>query len=346
MGIDVNGGGGGGGEEATGFEVAIVVPKKKDGDADGGSRDCVELLVRELERAGLVVDRVQGISDEFIKLAAPMRTLGRAAAELHLKKLTYVGVDLPFEWDQVTAFVRQPDGSLFSWCERFTCFRHLIYEIVNETKTELTLYFAGKEFKFQPNESLIKRMESEGIVKQIFPMHDEIRRKQLLGSWALNWLDLTWQPIDEIYSYFGTKIATYFVFLGMYTRWLLFPAAFGIALHMIDFGSLQLLVLPAFFIFIVSWAVFFSQFWKRKNAALLARWGIDNEINSTQSHWEPDKKVEADNPKEKRSLQRDEWLGLLLRIRNNAIIVVAIIVCSCRLNWLMLICTRLLNLMF
>ncbi|KAJ6794614.1 anoctamin-like protein isoform X1 [Iris pallida] len=324
MGIDVNGGGGGG-EEATGFEVAIVVPKKKDGDADGGSRDCVELLVRELERAGLVVDRVQGISDEFIKLAAPMWTLGRAAAELHLKKLTYVGVDLPFEWDQVTAFVRQPDGSLFSWCERFTCFRHLIYEIVNETKTELTLYFAGKEFKFQPNESLIKRMESEGIVKQIFPMHDEIRRKQLLGSWALNWLDLTWQPIDEIYSYFGTKIATYFVFLGMYTRWLLFPAAFGIALHMIDFGSLQLLVLPAFFIFIVSWAVFFSQFWKRKNAALLARWGIDNEINSTQSHWEPDKKVEADNPKEKRSLQRDEWLGLLLRIRNNAIIVVAII---------------------
>jgi hypothetical protein len=35
---------------------------------------------------------------------------------------------------------------------------------------------------------------------------DEIKRKQLLRNWALNWLDFTWQPIDEIYSYFGTKV--------------------------------------------------------------------------------------------------------------------------------------------
>jgi anoctamin-10 len=80
-------------------------------------------------------------------------------------------------------------------------------------------------------------------------------------------LDFTWQPIDEIYSYFGSKvgyigdyltltyldkylslcfkfcfllgllqIATYFTFLGMYTRWLFFPAAFGLATQLFDFG--------------------------------------------------------------------------------------------------------------
>lgn len=41
------------------------------------------------------------------------------------------GMDLPFEWDQAEAFVRQPDGSLFSWCERFHCYRHIIYGVVS-----------------------------------------------------------------------------------------------------------------------------------------------------------------------------------------------------------------------
>lgn len=324
--------GSGNGEEISAFEVAIVVPKRKekegyDGGRGGGALDCVEFLVKELESAGLIVEIVNGISDEFIKLAAPMRTLGRAAADMQIKKLTYVGVDLPFDWDQVTAFVRQPDGSLFSWCERFSCFRHLIYGIVNKTQADLTLWFDGEEVQFQRKESLLKTMETKGIVKRVFPMHDEQKRKQLLRSWALNWLDFTWQPIDEIYSYFGTKIATYFAFLGMYTRWLFFPAGFGLALQMIDFGSMQLFALPAFFIFIVSWAVFFFQFWKRKNSALLARWGIEyGEINSfSQCQGESEKKLNTGRPMEKKLLQRDEWLGLLLRIRNNAIIVAAII---------------------
>lgn len=95
------------------------------------------------------------------QLAAPVEILGRVAAELQMKKLTYIGtyltillfsvtsenlydvifwfsniglfglgIELQFEWDEVTAFVRQPDGSLFSWCERFRCFQHLIYGIV------------------------------------------------------------------------------------------------------------------------------------------------------------------------------------------------------------------------
>ncbi|XP_073109221.1 anoctamin-like protein Os01g0706700 isoform X4 [Elaeis guineensis] len=224
-------------EEEPVFEVAIVVPKKREKEGDE-NRDCVEFLVQELKTAGLIVERVCGISDEFIKLAAPPETLGRAATELQIKKLTYIGMELQFEWDQVTAFVTQPDGSLFSWFERFRCFHHLIYRIVNRTEADLTLKFDGKEIRIQINESLLKRFEDEGIVKQVFPLHDEKKRKQLLKNWALNWLDFTSQPVDEIYLYYGTKIATYFSFLGMYTRWLFFPAALGLALQLIDFGFL------------------------------------------------------------------------------------------------------------
>lgn len=41
------------------------------------------------------------------------------------------GVDLQFDWDEVEAFAKQPDGSLFSWYERFNCYHHLIYKIVS-----------------------------------------------------------------------------------------------------------------------------------------------------------------------------------------------------------------------
>ncbi|KAE8800784.1 Anoctamin-like protein [Hordeum vulgare] len=331
-------GDGGGGEEATDFEVGIVVPKLSRAAAAEAGDDCVARLVRDLEGAGLLVERVRGVLAEFIKLSAPMGILGRAAAEMQMKKLTYIGMELQFEWEQVAAFVRQPDGSLFSWRERFTCFRYLIYGIVNKTNSEISLKFDDKEFYWKQNESLLRRLEDEGVVKLVFPLHEEVKRKQLLRNWALNWRDFTWQPIDEVYSYFGTKIATYFAFLGMYTRWLFFPAVSGLATQLIDFGSLQWLVLPAFFIFVISWAVFFLQFWKRKNSALLARWGINYsfaEYKASANELEPirhylsvervEEKKFDDEPAEKRRLQRNEWSGVLLRIRNNAIIVLGII---------------------
>jgi len=41
------------------------------------------------------------------------------------------GMDLQFEVEEVEAFVKQPDGSVFSWCERFQCYCHLIYGMVS-----------------------------------------------------------------------------------------------------------------------------------------------------------------------------------------------------------------------
>ncbi|KMZ58976.1 Anoctamin-like protein [Zostera marina] len=318
----------GNGGESTGFEVGIVVPKKKEWNFSRvRGFHCVDSMVMELEKVGLMVERIQGISDEFIKIAAPVETMGRAAAKLQLKKMTSIGMDLQFEWDEREAFVRQPDGSLFSWCERLSCFHHIIYGIVNKKRSKATMWLDGKEFLWYPNESLLKRMESEGIIKLIFPLHDETNRKHLLRNWAFNWLDFTWQPIDEIYSYFGTKIATYFSFLGMYTRWLFFPASFGLAVHLFDFGSGQIFVLPVFFVFVISWAVFFFQFWKRKNSVLLARWGINDTFDSVREKKDRGKEMFNKIPvgEEKSMLQREEWFGHLLKIRNDAIVVFGII---------------------
>ncbi|XWS16255.1 hypothetical protein CRYUN_Cryun34aG0069300 [Craigia yunnanensis] len=324
-------------EDQIVYEIAVVVPKRNLKEENEGY-DCVEVLVNEFRNVGLVAERVLGLSDEFIKLATPLETLGKAAAKLQMKKPTHIGIDLQFEWEEVEAFVRQPDGSLFSWCERFQCYRHLIYDTVNKKNSGLTLKFDGKEIQWEAGESLLQKLELEGIVKQVFPLHDETKRKKLLRSWALNCWNFTNQPIDEIYVYFGTKIAVYFAFLGMYTRWMIFPAAFGLILQLVDFGSLQLLVLPAFFISVVLWAVLFFQFWKRKNSALSARWHLNfsvstsqgdkllgREWSSLQSPMELIKNLGIDKTKEKEAFQRDEWFGYLKRFRNDAIVILSII---------------------
>ncbi|XP_065617394.1 anoctamin-like protein At1g73020 isoform X2 [Quercus suber] len=324
-------------EEQTAFEIGVVVPKRNV-EEENEDCNCMEILVDEFTKVGLIVERVQGVADEFIKLAAPLETLGRTAAELKLKKRTHIGMDLQFEWEEVDAFVKQLDGSLFSWFERFHCYNHLIYGIVNKSKSAVTLKYDGKEFCWEVGENLVPKLESVHFIKQVFPLHDEMKRKKLLKNWALNWWDITDQPIDEIYSYFGAKIAIYFAFLGMYTRWMFFPAAFAITVQLIDFGSLQLLVLPIFFIGIILWAVMFSQFWKRKNSALLARWQISYSVGvepgykllgmewgSLQSPVKALRKWGTEKINEKEVYQRSEWFGHLLRFRNDAIVIMSII---------------------
>ncbi|KAL8458455.1 hypothetical protein ACS0TY_036098 [Phlomoides rotata] len=319
-------------EEGCVFEIAVVVPKwgENKGDESDAS-DCVGVLVDQLRKRGLIVERVVGLQNEFIKLAASDEILGKTAAELQFRKRTKIGMDLPFEWDEAEAFDRLPDGSLFSWCERFHCYKHIIYGIVNMEKSFVALKSDSREEHWNPGESLLRKLETIGIVKEIFPIHDERKRKQLLRSWAMNWSDFTSQPIDDISSYYGIKIATYFAFLGMYTRWMLFPASLGLAVQLVDFGSLQSLVLPIFFVCLITWAVLFFQFWKRKNSTIMARLqiyhpaGAEPEFKSQkQFPSELMKKKSTDKMKQK-GIEREEWFRWLMRFRNDAFIILGII---------------------
>lgn len=54
-------------EEQTAFEIGVVVPKRvvKPGDE---CYNCVEVLVNEFNKVGLIVDRVIGMQYEFIKV--------------------------------------------------------------------------------------------------------------------------------------------------------------------------------------------------------------------------------------------------------------------------------------
>ncbi|KAJ1390965.1 Anoctamin [Sesbania bispinosa] len=265
------------------------------------SSDCAYVLVEEFKKVGFVVERVVGIADEFIKLklsficvvGCTFGALGRAAAELQIKKRTHIGMDLQFEVEEVDAFVKQPDGSIFSWCERFQS------ATVNNSKSAITLKFDGKEFHWEVGENLIQKLETENIVKQVFPLHDERKRKKLLRNWALHWWDFTHQPIDEIYSYYGAKVTeisstSYFLHHG---------------------DTLGYNVLSILETWPISSTVVADPAYKipgRKSSSL-------------QPPMELIKVFEIDNAKGKEVFQRYEWFGRLMRFRNDAMIIFSII---------------------
>lgn len=56
-------------EEQPAFEIAVVVPKRSNVKEEDESSECVEVLVHDFQNVGLLVERVLGVADQFIKVS-------------------------------------------------------------------------------------------------------------------------------------------------------------------------------------------------------------------------------------------------------------------------------------
>lgn len=55
--------------ETAALEIGVVVPKSSGNNKDGDETvDCIEVLVDEFRKAGLIIDRVVGLQNEFIRV--------------------------------------------------------------------------------------------------------------------------------------------------------------------------------------------------------------------------------------------------------------------------------------
>ncbi|CAK9260652.1 unnamed protein product [Sphagnum jensenii] len=333
------------------YEILIVChyPKQHGqhkAGVDGEDReDAVEHLCKALTDSGLIIEKVDGMNSElFIKVAAPLEVIGHAADKLMLRKPTHIGLDVAFDWKHKDAFCRQPLGNaLFSWTERYQCLTAVINTLGLTNDRSQRLFVPGREgeLELNPHETLLKTLKDAGVVKEVFPLHQEKQRKWLLDHWALDWMGLTSQPIDAIYSYFGAKVAIYFAFLGLYTRWLVVPAILGTLLYVIKLRSWQSAVPPVFSMAIVVWAVVFLQFWRRTNAEILTRWEISSEYDELQAlrphNLEQQKSLfsgEATEAQiveanvldyEVKMVKRDEWLGRFQIVKTNTVVFAGIL---------------------
>lgn len=56
------------GEDQVVYEIGVVVPKSNGREQQQEACECVERLVAELKNGGLIVQRISGLSDEFLKV--------------------------------------------------------------------------------------------------------------------------------------------------------------------------------------------------------------------------------------------------------------------------------------
>uniref|UniRef100_A0A4W4FHQ7 Anoctamin n=1 Tax=Electrophorus electricus TaxID=8005 RepID=A0A4W4FHQ7_ELEEL len=124
--------------------------------------------------------------------------------------------------------------------------------------------------KLYPGKSVIRRLQSKGILVQYFPLHDKEELKRLSFSWYRN-IKLSAQPLDNIRHYFGEGLALYFRFLEFFTFALVPMALIGIPYYLFAWEDYDRYVL--FAVFNLMWSTVFLELWKRHSAQLAYGWG-------------------------------------------------------------------------
>ena len=139
----------------------------------------------------------------------------------------------------------------------------------------------NRVYKFRPGEALMSRSIHKKIIRQIFPVHDQLILDQLKRDWIQNLTTLP--PIDGIFNYFGSKIALYFSWLQHYTCALAIHVLVGILFWMFQ-GRHESTIKEAlvssydeinsilFAFFNVIWATLYLESWKRRSAELTYTW--------------------------------------------------------------------------
>lgn len=95
---------------------------------------------------------------------------------------------------------------------------------------------------------------------------------RILSLWHL--------PIDPIRDYFGEKIALYFSFITYYGKSKLFMAIVGLICYILQqiFLSRSMVLsykwtTLVYGVFVLFWSIFFSEYWKRREALFALKYG-------------------------------------------------------------------------
>jgi hypothetical protein len=119
----------------------------------------------------------------------------------------------------------------------------------------------------------------------LYPLHRDEARRQLTRRWGAQ-SSLALPPLEDIYAYFGPRIAMYFAWLAFYTRMLVLPAAYGVAVHVL--GLLKLA--PSYTLHCVLVAIgtsLIADMWRRRQREVEFNWGYDGVLSSLHATTRP-----------------------------------------------------------
>lgn len=137
------------------------------------------------------------------------------------------------------------------------------------------------------------KMEQEGCIEAIFPLHDEeelnLMAKKFFSFWTMPWN----LPLDDVKDYFGEKIGLYFTFLCHYTSWLMVPAFAGGLVYFhkyyarsrggfltmapvdIEEPIKDVLSIPVFCVIMAFWSTAYLESWKNRQIETSMKWGTN-----------------------------------------------------------------------
>ena len=124
--------------------------------------------------------------------------------------------------------------------------------------------------KITEEDEVLRTLKSKQVT--IVPLNDPMLLSHLSKGWVYR--PFSPQPLNEIRAYLGEEIAFYFGFLGVYTAWLVPPAALGLLIyfHQTKHGFATFETL-AYSVFLAVWATLFLEHWKRREKKLGYEWG-------------------------------------------------------------------------
>ncbi len=128
----------------------------------------------------------------------------------------------------------------------------------------------------------IEKMVFKKELQQAFAIHSPPDQDALVHSavWARLW-DPTWTPpFRAMKDYLGARVALYFAYVSFYARKLLSIALLSIpvfiALRYIPSVRVKDILKWFFSVALVLWTTYFLESWKRRNAALVLDWGLND----------------------------------------------------------------------
>ncbi|XP_067248736.1 anoctamin-10 [Chanodichthys erythropterus] len=226
--------------------------------------------------AELLVDQVLFPAQDGQKSNPNVFVVGSTLQRL-LNGAEDVGLFKEFQDDTMRAFTYanresfkdfEGDGQTFlSEAECQYIIKHELDTLRAKTEEHVPGY---PKLKLYPGKSVVRRLQSKGVLVQYFPLHNKEDLKRLSFSWYKK-IKLSFQPLDDIRCYFGEGLALYFGFLEYFTFALVPMALIGIPYYLFDWEDYDKYVL--FAVFNLVWSTVFLEVWKRCSAMLAYGWG-------------------------------------------------------------------------
>ncbi|KAJ7322526.1 hypothetical protein JRQ81_018813 [Phrynocephalus forsythii] len=234
-----------------------IVEKKKNGGA--------QLLVKPLVEDGR---DIEGSKNIYLVGASHLRLLLGAEA-VGLVKECNDNTMRAFTYTTRKNFKNFADDN-HDFLTMAECQYIIKHELENLRAKDETMIPGYPQAKLYPGKSIMRRLMTNGILIQVFPLHDTDELKKLRHTWYER-LKISYQPLDEIRCYFGETIAFYFAFLEYITFALIPMAIIGIPYYIFDWEDYDKYVLFAGFNLI--WSTVILELWKRCCAIMAYRWG-------------------------------------------------------------------------